>query len=687
MDAQQPEVVGGSGLTRRFNLTRKQIIITLICVAVLGVALLIRSFAAESVVATLDAETMQLPNSSSKVVSASKVYTSGLQTFTLYKDSAASGSGTYNAGELGWKQSHNGATKIRGQVVLNSPVTSVTARVKALSKCSTRQPYITIIAVKSGSTTEQKIVKQRYITNLSWGDSKFDYSLPAGTYTIFVQGDNLIKTSSCRSSLFVDKLTFNGNTLAPSLSFSGTGTNADGNAVSGSSINVATGSPVALNWSSTNTTDCTANNGWAGTSPYVSTGTSVGKSGSKSTSALNSNTSYSIKCTGQGGATISATVNVTVTAATPPPDDGGGAGGGTPNTGMIVGLQTANAWGQSVATDTAKIVNYVRIEDGRSPTSISIWKNAGVKVDYSIAGSYTTGGVYGLIGSPKAKTQTVDGKTVVVETAFDATARLARAWADKQVQNYQNAGCDTNWCPMVEVLNEPAGTWFWGSNAFKDPNTGAYAAVVNATYDAFHAKYGSSAPKILATVDGSYNNGDPVQFGKGWWTAKIDNKVVSNHDKVDGIIVHPYGGKSSKSSSALGNRDLVNKAYDFTKASGDTKQVYVTEVGWPTATDEAATGDSLQWTEAEQANNLYNFINWARDSGRVDAVMYFQYRDYTTSDCKNYMWYGVTRHPTNCKGTNHPYNKIVAGSKKIGWDALGCAAKNKEWDTTALTCK
>jgi hypothetical protein len=71
---------------------------------------------------------------------------------------------------------------------------------------------------------------------------------------------------------------------------------------------VASGSSATLTWSSSNATACTAAGNWTGSKPI---------SGSASTGALTSNSSFALTCTGPGGsATQSA--NVTVTSATAP---------------------------------------------------------------------------------------------------------------------------------------------------------------------------------------------------------------------------------------------------------------------------------------------------------------------------------------------------------------------------------
>src|SRR5579864_6279596 len=70
---------------------------------------------------------------------------------------------------------------------------------------------------------------------------------------------------------------------------------------------VASGAATTLTWSSTNATSCTASGGWSSNT--------LGTSGSQSTGAITSATTYSITCGGPGGMspTVSTAVNVTPT--------------------------------------------------------------------------------------------------------------------------------------------------------------------------------------------------------------------------------------------------------------------------------------------------------------------------------------------------------------------------------------
>jgi exo-beta-1,3-glucanase (GH17 family) len=130
--------------------------------------------------------------------------------------------------------------------------------------------------------------------------------------------------------------------------------------------------------------------------------------------------------------------------------------------------------------------------------------------------------------------------------------------------------------------------------------------------------------------------------------------------------VHPYGGTGvSQAQSALGNRALVTAAYNATGLP-----VYVTEVGWPTAVGQPPTGDSLQWTEQEQAENIYNFVDWARSTGYVNAVMIFTFRDYGTNN-----FYGIEQwsNPAGPNGSLKPsYYALQEAAQGLPLTCSGC---------------
>jgi hypothetical protein len=177
----------------------------------------------------------------------------------------------------------------------------------------------------------------------------------------------------------------------------------------------------------------------------------------------------------------------------------------------------------------------------------------------------------------------------------------------------------------AEIVNEPGNPFFWGSGATADE--AAYAR----TIETVAAKVATLAhpPRLLVSFDGGYEGdrygraliaADPhlLQLGLGW-------------------TVHPYGGHGT--TSALGNRARVTEARAATH-----QPIYVTEVGWPTDTGAGPTGDSLQWTEAQQASNIASFVLWAGSLGYVADVTYFNYADYSPNN-----WYGIV----DASGTTH----------------------------------
>jgi hypothetical protein len=288
----------------------------------------------------------------------------------------------------------------------------------------------------------------------------------------------------------------------------------------------------------------------------------------------------------------------------------------TPSGKMIVGINGAS-YGTTGVSDVKSMAGYTRLDSSLSSTTFSNYESAGVKVEVDFSGPYNSAGV----------------------SALNPTT-----WASNALTWY-GSHCTTDKCPMIEVLNEPWWPKWWGTNAPSQANADNYARILKATADAFRGRYGAGAPKILASCENqSWNN--------YWCDEWRKSSAVSNPlQYVDGVTVHPYGGTSNRTASALGSTSEVTAAHTATG-----KPIYVTEVGWPTATSCSSTGDSFQWSETDQANNITNFMDWARSTGYVNAVMYFNYHDFGSCD-----WYGVVR----SDGTHKPaFNAIKAEAAK-----------------------
>lgn len=300
---------------------------------------------------------------------------------------------------------------------------------------------------------------------------------------------------------------------------------------------------------------------------------------------------------------------------------GSGASGGS---NMIIGMNI-NGMTSNTATDFAGAAKYMRVDLKSWGQNATTFSAAGIKVDDILQGPYSTSGIAGL------------GNATI--------------WANNALGWYKTDGCTPTICPMVEILNEPGGHWFWGNNAMTASNASAYDNVLVATYNAFKAAYGSSSPLVLASFDGGMSDGSGG-WGQYMWQA---NKSIGNY--INGITVHPYNQQSTD----LGYQTNVTGAYSSAKSlSGKSIPVYITEIGWQTTPASADNGDPplsgiITMSAAQQCSNVYNYVSWARGLGYVNAVMFFDYRDDNASlgDGTYGMEYG--------NGTHKPaYNALTA---------------------------
>lgn len=296
---------------------------------------------------------------------------------------------------------------------------------------------------------------------------------------------------------------------------------------------------------------------------------------------------FSVAATDAAGNTDPTPATATWQVTSPPPSS------------LQVGINSA-CYGTTGAAEQASFGGVVRFDTGLSSTCFNTLKAAGVKFDILISGGYTTGGVSALNRS---------------------------TWVSNAVSWYQSH-CTTTTCPYFEVLNEPYGTWYWGSNADSQTNANAYADLVKRTYTAFHNAYGSAAPKILASCENESWTSDWC----GRWTRSTayPNALAS----TDMVTLHPYNGETHVSSANAGDRALITSVQSETGG----KPVAVTEVGWESDGDcDSASG---LYTESEQASNITSFIDWARSNGGVKLVTYFTYHDFGSNPVCGY---GVVR--------------------------------------------
>jgi Glycosyl hydrolase catalytic core len=233
----------------------------------------------------------------------------------------------------------------------------------------------------------------------------------------------------------------------------------------------------------------------------------------------------------------------------------------------------AGGWGPTEPPELKTVVDLVRLD---TPSSIAAFTAAGLEVIADFSGPYNAGGI----------------KMLDVASWVQTAAAFVKA--NPQVY-------------ALEVLNEPGGSWFWGANAYTEANAAAYVALLKAVRAAI-----GTETLILASFDG----GHPESAQWGEWMLAADPDCP---EYFDFPTAHAYGGTGERAKSALGHRDTIERIHELTG-----RQVCVTEFGWPTA---FPAGDSLQWTEAQQAENLSSFISWCHTSGAVKFATFYGYRD------------------------------------------------------------
>jgi hypothetical protein len=270
-----------------------------------------------------------------------------------------------------------------------------------------------------------------------------------------------------------------------------------------------------------------------------------------------------------------------------------------PTKGFFVGLN-AGYWGSSEPGDVKRVGTVVRLD---TPPKLTPWESVGLKVIADMAGPYSSSGVSGL-----------DHKAYV-----------------QRVVNFVRENPHVY---AIEVLNEPGGNWFWGGSSESSTNRESYARLLIEVHEALVANFGAARPLELASWDGGHDSSNA--WGEAW------SKNAAALADVDGVTSHPYGGTGSRANAILGNRRLVEAAH-----AASHKPIYITEVGFPT---KGPTGDSLQYTEVEQAWALYQFATWAKNTGYVAGVTFYGYRDGTEGG-----GYGVETH---------------AGVRKLAYTAL-----------------
>jgi hypothetical protein len=232
--------------------------------------ILIKTFAATTQTASVEAEKMTLPAGVASVVTDNKA--SGGQAIGFLLDGAVSSNLAVNG-------SSNNL-----QFVAKS------------AKCKGGWPTlnVSVDSIKIYSAT---------ISSTRW--KTFSYTLPSniesGTHQLSVVASGVGSVKGCVRTAYLDKVNFYGDGSQPAPAPTVT--------LTASPLAITSGGSSTLTWNTTGATSCTASGSWSG---------SKATAGSVSTGALSATSTYALSCTGAGG-TSSASVIVTVSAVQIPP--------------------------------------------------------------------------------------------------------------------------------------------------------------------------------------------------------------------------------------------------------------------------------------------------------------------------------------------------------------------------------
>ena len=189
------------------------------------------------------------------------------------------------------------------------------------------------------------------------------------------------------------------------------------------------------------------------------------------------------------------------------------------------------------------------------------------------------------------------------------------AWAQAVAQRYGSGGPSE-----YEIANEPNITEFWTT-----PNAAAYTAVLKAAFTSIRSVQPSAAvisAGLAPTSTDSSGDINAVTFLQSMYAAGAKNYMTA-------VGYHPYSYEalpgSYESWSGFSQLSATSPSIrSVMTANGDSgKQVWLTEVGWPT-NETALTGQTGQ---AAQAAELQQVVSFAKANTWVGPVYWYTYQD------------------------------------------------------------
>ena len=234
--------------------------------------------------------------------------------------------------------------------------------------------------------------------------------------------------------------------------------------------------------------------------------------------------------------------------------------------------------------------------------------------------------------------RTSDGTAFVTPTTAVMTPLITAA-----VARYKDR------CSTWEILNEINHIGFWGGAI---PSASGYKAILQEAYTAIHAAQPQAVVVTagLMQVNTQNNTGQIANLPNGQITVSPTDYLTALYDAgaqpcFDAVGNHPYTLEAGieptapvpSASSVAFTRDSA--LYDIMVAHGDAgKQVWWSEVGFPTVTTTAALGYTI--TEAQQTTYLTTLLQLAASRPWVGPVLVYTVRDLGTDTTNSELVYG-----------------------------------------------
>jgi hypothetical protein len=252
---------------------------------------------------------------------------------------------------------------------------------------------------------------------------------------------------------------------------------------------------VTLNWTSSNSTSCTASGGWSG---------SQGTSGSASSGTLTANTNFTLSCTGAGGSANSST---TVTVTTPT---------GVTVSGQItfdkVPFTALAAGGLDFAAAAAAPARGVTVEAIGSASGAVL-----ATTSSDASGQYTLNVAANTSLFVRARAQMLRaGAPAWNFSVRDNTAGDALYVLDGAVFNTGSAATTRN-------LNAPSG---WGGTSYTGTRAAAPFAILDAVYQAYTLVLTANASTVFPTLQLEWSTRN-VPAGDGSATALASGQIAT----------------------------------------------------------------------------------------------------------------------------------------------------------------